>query len=311
MTPETSKKNNNIVGAVVKTIAFFNLFEYPMTALEIWRSLSIKCNFPDIIKVLEHLTKNNIIAGSEGFYYLAWQQKNLITRKRRYNHTNRKFKRVKWVVYLFRFIPWIKMIAVGNMIGANNLKDKGDIDIFIITTAQRVWLTRFSCSTITKILKLRPRPGQEKDAICLSFYISEDQLNIKNLLLHDNDIYFINWLLGLYPVYDKDDTYNKFIQANKWWQAEKPNWRPIVPDKQRHLNTWDLGFFGEIIDLLVGGLEANLKKLQLNILPQRYLLLMNKDTRVVINNATIKLHENDRREMYWNKYQELLNELNI
>ena len=56
-------------------------------------------------------------------------------------------------------------------------------------------------------------------------------------------------------------------------------------------------------------LEKYAKNLQLRILPLSYKRIMNKDSRVVINDKVIKLHENDRRRMYQKKYLELLGDL--
>ena len=244
---------------------------------------------------------NGKLEQKQGFYFLPGRKEIIVTRLTRYNYAQRKLKRARRLARLWRFIPWIKMVAVGNLIGAHNLKDESDIDLFIIAAPGRVWLTRFFCAGLAAVLGLRPKPGQTKDKICLSFYVSEEALRVNNLLLPPaagyGDIYFIYWLAGLVPIYDTGGIYEKFIKANRFWLKEYlPNWRLFKP-------AWPLiktlpYFYCQIVDLFFGGLEKTIKKWQIKKLPSNIKKLMNKDTRVVVNDKIVKLHIIDRRNHY-------------
>jgi len=338
------KNNLSLKEAIIKVIAFFDMFDYPLTLNEIWQKINVKCELFKVMEALgnekgekinldcssvpasvlkkktECLRGNDkkqveeIIESKNGFYFLAGREAIIEERLRRYNFTGRKFKRAMLVSKIFKFIPWIKMVAVSNLIGAHNLKDLSDIDFFIVAEDKRIWLTRFFCAGITKFLGLRPRAGNARDKICLSFYASERAMDLSGLMLRQdsigrlrslqNDIYFIYWLAGLTPLYDVGGTYQKLIKANRWLYNSLPNWQPVEPANQRQIKPFFSEFYHDIVNLFIGGLEPQFKKLQLKLLPPQLKNLMNQGSRVVANDQIIKLHANDRREEYREKYLE-------
>ncbi|MFH1583376.1 MAG: hypothetical protein ABIB72_03625 [Candidatus Falkowbacteria bacterium] len=314
--------------AIIKVIAFFDLFDYPLTVNEIWLNLSVKCELNEVMAALENIAwksplppfiKGGKIEHKNGFYFLAGRGALAGERLKRYNFTDRKFKRARLVSKIFKFIPWIKMVAVGNLLGAHNLKDGGDIDFFIAAKDKRIWLTRFFCIGVTKFLGLRPQANNSRDKICLSFYVSDKAMGLSRLMLNNHlyplfargadneDIYFTYWLAGLTPLYDVASTYQELVKANQWLHASLPNWQPVNPAKQRLIKPFLWNFYSDAADLLFGGLEPQFKKLQLRLLPRQLKDLINKDSRVVINDQIIKLHANDRREEYRKKYLEKIN----
>jgi len=323
---ENEMENNlDLKGAIVKAIAFFDLFDYPLTLNEIWHRLGVKRELIEVMEELEKMEKSPLpplVKGGNGFYFLSGRGAIAEERLKRYNFADRKFKRATLAARIFKFIPWIKLIAIGNLMGAQNLKDQGDIDFFIITEAKRVWLTRFFCVATAKVLGLRPKPGGKKDKICLSFFIGENAMELGGLMLrqdsigrlrslqNDNyDVYFIYWLAGLTPIYDVGGVYDKLIAVNGWLNKCLPNWQAKIKADKRDVGSgWPI-FYHDMIDMFLGGLEPWFKTFQLKLMPPALKNLMNLDCRVVANDSVIKLHANDRREEYREKYEEKIKEL--
>lgn len=287
--------------AIAKTIAFFDLFEYPLTEWEIWQwLLGYECGFMDVRKAL-HSGQLKGIEGKKGFYFLQGREEIINKRLEKYNYTERKFRRAVRIAKLFQFMPWVKMVAVGNNIGAHNLSNDGDIDFFIVTEKNRIWTVRFFSVLIVKILGLRPKRLVMKDKICLSFFVSEDNSDLQGLMI-DEDIYFLYWFAGLTPIYVKNGF--DFFGKNKWINGYLPNLKKekmILKRMVRGGNCVSLGFLGR--------LEPLLKRLQSMILPKEIKEKMNIGSDVMVNDRILKFHLNDRRSDFRDKWKRKIYEL--
>lgn len=309
------ENREEIQRAIINVIAFFDMFDYPMTDFEIWQYLDYECDFSDVRNILIN-EPLDCINTKNGFYFLKGRQDIIITRMRRYNYANRKIKKTMSIIRLFKFIPWIKMIGIGNIIGSNNMRDNSDIDLFIITEKKRVWITRLFCVGIAKLLRIRPTAEEQRDKICLSFYISEDVMNIKNMMLNEDKIcikennpdnYFIYWLAGIVPLYNVDDSYEKFILENNWLKYYLPNWKKIIIHEQLKVQRINSLIYRDVIDMLIGGIESNIKRWQCRIMPDYLARSINVTDGVVVNDHIIKLHYNDRRREFRDRYRRRLN----
>lgn len=301
-----------IKGAIIRTIAFFDLFDHPLTILEIRKYLYLPGLATDSGKGvmlsqlslgLSDLAGRNVIGIKNGFYYLKGRDSSLDERMRRYGHTDQKIKRALKVARLFSILPWIRMIAVGNMIGAHNLRPESDIDLFIIVRPHKIWTTRFFCNLITAGLNLRPKKDNAKDKICLSFFVTEDCLDLSGLSL-EGDIYFYYWLAGLVPLYERGSMYRKLVAANLWIYGALPNWQPAEAASSRNLDLSALAFhFSKVIGLLTFWLEGILRGVQKRIFPEEIKNKLEKNSNVIVNDKLLKFHVNDRRIIYRDEWQ--------
>ncbi|QQG52460.1 MAG: hypothetical protein HY931_04030 [Candidatus Falkowbacteria bacterium] len=278
---------------ILDPLVFFDLFDFPLTAYEIWHYLDCRGSLAALTSSLE-MIDSKILGQKNGFYFLSGRENIVETRKIRYNYSCHKIKIAKRFARAFAFSPFVKTIAIANFIGDHNLRQEGDIDFFIITSARRIWLSRLFCAGLAKLLNSRPTAKKKQDKICLSFYISEEHLDIRDLALGDNDPYFYYWLRGLLPIYDSNNFYQQFLAANN-----------LSTDKFTAVSiqiSW------------LDALEKIAKKWQLKIMSPGLKKAMNNSDGVVISDSVLKLYLSDRRrlfaEKFKSKYDELLKKIN-
>lgn len=284
--------NNEFREAIIKVIVFFDLFDYPLTVYEIHKYLDNSPGLAEVINVLDQETgrEKSLIQQKNGFYFLAGREEIVTTRQRRYNYAVRKIKIARRFARLFRLCPFVKVIAMANVIGSHNLRDESDIDFFIITTARRIWLARLYCAGLAKILNRRPRADRKKDKVCLSFYVSEEHLNLNDLKLAAGDPYFDYWRKTLVLLYNKKEVYNQFLIFNGLRTGVEA--RPAVSRN----SWWDF-------------LEKQAKNWQLKIMPLALKAAMNNSDGVVVNDQVLKLYLSDRRREFLEKYGNKINEV--
>ncbi|MDD3711104.1 MAG: hypothetical protein PHP37_00655 [Patescibacteria group bacterium] len=286
-------KNKNLRTEILKTITWFDLFSHPLTIFEIFKYINYSCKLNDVIVELENFSDK--IKNKNGLYYLSGREDIIEERFKRFNYFKKKIKRAKKFSKLISKIPSVSGVAISNIIGDHNLRESSDIDFFIITKSGKIWLTRFFCTFLAKILHLRPNHKTKKDKICLSFYISSDNLNLEKYLLNDKDLYFIYWLVGLEPIYDKKNIFSKFYQENSWLKKYLPNFSQSF---QLSITPF------EFKTISPGFIEKILKKIQLNIMPRELKNQAGKSSGVVLEDNIIKLFLEDKRLFFIDKYEE-------
>jgi len=289
------KPEADIKEAIIRMVVFFDLFDYPLSALEIKENLNMDLPLEKIWALLPDITE---LSCRDGFYFLKGRDDILLTRRERHNYSLRKIKIARKFCRLFGLLPFIKVIALSNSIGQFNLRDGSDIDFFIITAPRRIWLTRLYCAGLAKVLNSRPSAENKRDKICLSFYLSSDNLNLDNLKLSAGDPYFFYWLRGLFLLYNRNRTYENFLLANNIDAKnlyESNN--AVVKDNLLNADTGAIK-----TNAILDGLEKAAKKIQLIIMSPALKQAINNSVGVVVNDKVLKLYLRDNRQTIAEKY---------
>lgn len=154
--------------SVFQTLAYFDLFDFPLTLDELekylWRGHLTQ---QEIIYILAHTNK---IEGKEGLMFLKDNSRLVNERKKKRVHAKKLWKKTKRYVELLRMIPFIKMVGVCNNLAFNNPDIESDIDLFIIIKKRRIWLTRLMITGLFHILGVRRHGNKIKGRFCLSFF---------------------------------------------------------------------------------------------------------------------------------------------
>lgn len=300
--------------SILKTVTYFDIFDYPLTRVELFKWLGTGgdgAGFYDLDQVLERC---HALQHDSGFVFLKNRSDLFDIRQKRAAISERKFKRVLRVVKLFRFIPYLRMVAICNTLAYQNPKETSDIDLFVVARPGRIWTVRFCVALILKILQLRPGEAK-KDPICPSFFVTEDNLNLEKIQLSGQDPYLKYWTAQVFPVFDPYRVSEGFFTENSWIKNYLPNVVFPRPSKRRRVeDSAFTKFVRKIQEFDVNGavgnfFESQLKKFQMKILPKKLKDMANKDTRVVISDKMLKFHDDDRRQEFAREFEKKLREL--
>lgn len=291
------KTENEIKEATTRVIVFFDLFDYPLTAYEIWKYLDKDAPLQEIVNILDNLVAAKKINQENGFFFLLGREEIIITRSLRHNYSLRKIKIARRFTRVFSVFPFVKSVILANSIGQNNMRDGSDIDFLIITAPRRLWLTRLFCTGIAKLANSRPTEKNKRDKICLSFYLSAEKMDLTEFQLPAGDPYFFYWLRSFVLLYNKKRTYEKFLSANR-----------LASDNQNELNQAaeteflpGSGFLNYLEKLAAG--------LQRVIMSEPLKKAINNSDGVVVNDKVLKLYLHDRRREYAEKYGNRLSQV--
>jgi hypothetical protein len=291
---------------ILKTLVYFNLFNYPLTLFELWQNLPTTNTHLSTPFLLEEEIKKNkllnqLLDFEDGFYFLKGK-KNIITHRQiNYREALKKFRRAKWIANFLKYIPFIRSIIICNSLAYANPSESSDIDFLILVEPGSIWRTRALSILLTEIFASRPKKNKTKDAICLSFFSIYSQ-NFESLKLQPEDSYFDWWMTKLLPIYDREKTFEKFEESNRWINKLRPNALLALISKRFRIKEIRPGL-RKILEILLSFPSPRLgerisQTIQMWHLPKELKEIANRDTRVVLNNNILKFHLNDRRDYY-------------
>ena len=214
--------------AIKKTLAYRATFKYPLSFHQLTTFLITNKNFSYNFfrKTLRKLAKNKSIRVKKGKYYLPSIKP--VSWNFRMDASQKIMHRNQYVFAALSKIPWIKMMGVTGSVGAYNATKDDDIDLFIVTEKDRLWISRLFVFLTLKVLNKYPTKETDRGKICPNILVDEKNLKWPK---KQQNIYTANEIATLQPIYDSDLTYFKFIKTNSWIFKHLKNFEISFPEK--------------------------------------------------------------------------------
>jgi hypothetical protein len=218
MTVETRNQSLTALGrAVLGSVAYSDVFDFPVTAAEVCRSLPIAASVAEVEAMLASLPgitrigQHHMLAGCEALS---------ATRARRAAASRRLMRQAEAYGRVIARLPFVRMVAVTGSLAVDNAEDGDDIDYLIVTAPGRVWLARALAIAVVRVAALR------RLTLCPNYVLSESAL-----ALPDRDPYTARELQQMRPLAGHD-VYGRMLAANAWCLALLPNWQPEIAQEE-------------------------------------------------------------------------------
>lgn len=290
--------SDTLEDAIVKTVAFFDVLDYPLTIKEIHdRLLGLDASMEEIQAVIEESERVSFING-----YVVLPQRDRIIEMRLQNVSADLdlWKRVKRYEWMFRIVPFIQGAYVCNRLAITQGSQESDIDIFVIAEEGRMFIVRTFLLFLSQIFGVRRYGDRVARRFCLSFFVDTSLVNLQPLSDGASDIYFSYWVLLLRPIFSAFDirTYNSWLSGYFSEDLLRRTLKtpPLSPSYLRRFFTWIfVGKFGDWVELI-------LSKWQLRRARQKF-LAMGSPHGVVLHEHCLKFHDHDMRSHYFQEWK--------
>ncbi len=198
---------------ILATLAYFDMFEYPLTFNEVFSFLENKCEPAAFQAALDTLTAQQLVFHIEDCYSLR-NNVDIVARRAKGNRKALELLRKAEQVgaWLIRF-PYVRGIGVSGSLSKNFADENSDIDLFIITQQNRLWIARSIMHCFKKLTFL----VNKQHYYCMNYYVDEAQLQIV-----EKNIYTAIEVATLIPLQGRD-AFTAFYSANDWAQYYLPN----------------------------------------------------------------------------------------
>jgi predicted nucleotidyltransferase len=207
------KNLSEIKGNILATLAYFDMFNYPLTQAEVYLFLGNKIKFELFNDALICLFNEGIIHRFDKFYTLSTDD---LIASRRIEGNKKAAKLIKVaekVGNLLIKFPYVRGIAISGSLSKNFADAGSDIDLFIITEKNRLWIARTLMHCFKKLTFL----VNKEHLFCMNYYIDMQQLEIP-----EKNIYTAIEVCTLIPL-QGDITFKEFYAANTWTSEFLPN----------------------------------------------------------------------------------------
>jgi hypothetical protein len=212
--------------SILKTLLYFDVVHIPLTSEEVFYYLwqpPPSISYQEVLGALRCLIERGIIEECYGFFYTKGNSKFVEERRERVVFSEVLLTKAYRAIKLIRSAPFLRAVFVCNSIASETATAQSDIDFFIITHPKRIWTVRFLTNCILFCCGMRRYGKSIAQRICLSFYITEDALNISEQRIFSDDVHFIYWLEQMLPVYDPKNMWLTFKNTNAWTKFFLPN----------------------------------------------------------------------------------------
>ena len=194
-------------------LAYFEMFSYPLLKEEIMLFLDRSIQPLDLDTALEDLVREARIYRHENFFQLRNEPTLINRRKDGNSRAALMLQRARKISGFLYWFPYVRGIGISGSLSKNFAAKDADIDFFIITQSNRLWIARTFMHIFKKFTFLAGR----QHLFCMNYYVDEHALQI-----HEQNIFTATEVITLVPVHGNGVMTN-FFKANHWVKKYFPN----------------------------------------------------------------------------------------
>lgn len=188
----------------LKTILYFSIFRYPLKIEEI-HSYTNYDSITDTEKELQHLMDEKIIIKVDDFYVYGSDLDSVIKRLRGNMYAKRALVIAKQKARFIAKFPYVEAVGISGSLSKGYYDNGSDIDFFVITKPQKLWICRTLLMLYKKIFLLNSRKY-----FCVNYFIASNQMEIE-----EKNRFTATEMKTLIPLQGKA-AFEEFYKSNQW-----------------------------------------------------------------------------------------------
>ncbi len=191
-----------VLHSAFHTLAYADVFDYPLTADEVYRYLPLAdASFDEVAQILADET---FFSKTEDYYPLREREGIVEIRQRRAKVAMRLWRKATRYGQIIASLPFVRMVAVTGSLAMNNTDEGKDIDFMIVTAPRHLWTCRALTLLVARFAKL------EGVHLCPNYLVT-----MKALELEEHSLYVAHELAQMVTLSGME-VYAEMRRLNGW-----------------------------------------------------------------------------------------------
>lgn len=212
----TDKAATSLQSDILKTLLYFDIFEFPLRLPEIYQFLpSSSVALTDLRAACFSHPLLNQISQKDEYYFVKGRSETLVENRREKERRARRLWSIARIMsHVISAFPFVRGVFVSGELSKGVASESSDIDFFIVTCVNRVWIVRTLCAAFKRIVLFN-----RKKFFCYNHIVSEHKLEVA-----ERNIYTATEIVTLKPL-SNNQLFEEVLEANSWTKEYLPNWQ--------------------------------------------------------------------------------------
>jgi hypothetical protein len=199
---------------ILRALLYYDIFHHPLTTFELFSFLPMNSmTFEEFTENIKAHGPGSDVHADGDYYFVRGKSAAIVThRGTKERHARKMWKRARLSMHVIKRFPFVRGVFVSGDLSKNATNKNSDVDFFILTEPNHLWITRTLLILFKKFFLLN-----SKKYFCLNYFATTD-----HLALGDQNIFLATEVAHLKPLYNSE-LFFSYIEANKWILVYFPN----------------------------------------------------------------------------------------
>ncbi len=198
--------------AFLSAVMYASVFDYPLTLEQLQQTLvGERAGKEDLVAWYAASEKLQAAVETRDGYFFPRGRGDFLERRHEREVVSRQLlEQLATPLSLVLGMPFVRMVALSGSLAHRNADRGADLDLFVVTSANRTWSVITTLIVLTRVMGWRRR-------LCINYIVSERSLSVE-----PRDLFSANQIVHLRPLCGTD-TYRAFLEANPFIRRYYPN----------------------------------------------------------------------------------------
>lgn len=197
--------------AIVLTLLYSDLFDYPLTEVELRRYLPVPGPQRQVLDRAVAPLLGDWVTRTDDWLSLAGRESIVELRRERQSQGARLWGWAERYAGWMARVPFVRMVGVCGSLAAGNASADADVDMFLVTAPRRLWTVQVWAMTLRRLASC---VGVR---VCPNYFLTLDSLQVE-----PHTLYTAREVAQVVPLRGVE-TYARFLASNPWVHRLLPN----------------------------------------------------------------------------------------